>query len=175
MRSVDCSNALFALERQSFRPGYSAGRDRFKIDTEKKLKRPPKAASQCADKFAEWKDQGLGEIFGLAGDGVPVARVAKRPALRMLPPYEIVRGLAVARTGTFARAFGGMGARLATSLTTHSPVKVLGWQHVWRLKGRAAEPCPKQGGPLRRNRPSLEQFSVTISLGPRTRNHGTSD
>jgi len=65
MRSVDCSNALFALERQSFRPGYSAGRDRFKIDTEKKLKRPPKAASQCADKFAEWKEQGLGEIFGL--------------------------------------------------------------------------------------------------------------
>src|SRR6266404_1083596 len=89
MRSVDCSNALFALERQSFldnvmadfgrgrssndpfltaqsiRLGYSAGRDRFKIDTEKKLKRPPKAASQCADKFAEWKEQGLGEIFGL--------------------------------------------------------------------------------------------------------------
>ena len=48
MRSVDCSNALFALERQSFRPGYSAGRDRFKIDTEKKLKRPPKAASVLA-------------------------------------------------------------------------------------------------------------------------------
>jgi hypothetical protein len=29
---------------------------------------------------------------------------------------------------------------------------------------RLAEPLPKQGGPLRRNRPSLVQFSVTISL-----------